>query len=257
MSWPEPNSPDLEAVITGFAAGLDFFSPYEPPTSHERAAFLLGLQSWDGQLSALGYRVLTDVDPETGRRFGLATHGQSWGLYLVDLPVRTSLVIEVPHPANDLHTERLGLALFRRLPGALLAVAGTHRRASDVASQVDSLFHAVSTDAAARGLPQVQLHGFRDSSLPGTDVVVSPGAGKASQPLRRVADCLESGGFAVVRAWEQPRGVLQGRRNAQGAEAARAGSVFLHLEINRTVRDDPDLRTALVNALASADLTAG
>jgi hypothetical protein len=261
MSWPEPNSLDLEATLTGFAASLDFFTPYEPPTPAEQEAFIAGLRSWDGQLGSLGYRVITGVDTETGRKFGLATQvpdsERSWGLYLLDLSVPATLAIEVPHPANDLHTEQLGLAMFRRLPGALLAVAGTHRRATDVANQVDSLFHAVATDAAARGLVQVQLHGFRDSSLPGTDVVVSPGAGEVSAPLRRAADSIEASGFAVARAWDNPRGVLQGKRNAQGIEAARRGSVFLHLEINRTVRDDPDLRSALVNALASAELTAG
>jgi hypothetical protein len=40
----------------------------------------------------------------------------------------------------------------------------------------------------------------------------------------------------------------------QGLDAARRGTVFLHVELNRTVRDDPERRSALVAALASADL---
>jgi hypothetical protein len=165
------------------------------------------------------------------------------------------LAIEVPHPANDLHTDRVGLALFREVPGALLAVAGTHRRACDMAYQTDSLFHAVAVDLASRGIAQVQLHGFRNASLPGVDVVVSAGAGEPTGPVCRAAEHLMARGFAVRRGWQHADGTLQGKRNEQGLDAARRGTVFLHVELNRTVRDDPQRRSALVAALASANLT--
>jgi hypothetical protein len=247
---------DLEATVTAFAAGLTPRVPYRPPSEQEREAFVRCLRTPD---ELLGCRVESGVDPVTGREFGLAMHDpraeRAWGLYLVDLSAPTALAIEVPHPANDLHTERIGVALFRRVPGALLAVAGTHRRACDMAYQTDSLFHAVAVDLASRGVAQVQLHGFRDSSLPGVEVVVSPGAGVVSEPVRRAAEHLVAGGFAVRRGWEHEDGKLQGLRNEQGLDAARRGTVFLHVELNRTVRDDPERWSALVTALASADLT--
>lgn len=249
---------DLESTVRSFAVGLTPRAPYRPPTPAERDEFVLALRTLS---DPPGCQVETGVDPDTGREFGLAMyepHGErGWGLYLVDRSAPTTLAIEVPHPANDLHTERIGLALYRALPGALLAIAGTHRRACDMAYQTDSLFHAVAVDFAACGVPQVQLHGFRDSSLPGVEVVVSPGAGALSGPACRVADGLATSGFAVCRAWEHPDGSLQGRRNEQGLDAARRGTVFLHIELNRTVRNDPDRRSAVVSVLASANLTGG
>jgi hypothetical protein len=244
---------DLEATVTAFAAGLSPRVPYRPPTPGERAAFVRGLLGPPGSGAESG------VDPVTGREYTLAVldpRGErAWGLYLVDRSAPVTLAVEVPHPANDLHTERVGLALFRRVPGAVLAVAGTHRRACDAAYRTDSLFHAVAVDLAARGIAQVQVHGFRDASLPGVEVVISAGAGPPSEPVRRAADRLAAGGFAVRRGWEHEDGKLQGRRNEQGLDAARRGTVFLHVELNRTVRDDPERHAALVVALASANLT--
>ena len=87
----------------------------------------------------------------------------------------------MPHPGSDRHTEQLGLALFRALPGAALLIAGAHRRAADgtadVAHQPDSMFHALATHLADRGADQLQLHGFDDDSLADHDIVISAGAG--------------------------------------------------------------------------------
>jgi hypothetical protein len=179
---------------------------------------------------------------------------------LVDRPGPVRLVVEVPHPNSDLHTEEIGLALYQKVPGSVLLVAGTHRRAAngagDVAHRTDSMFHAVASDLADRGLSQVQLHGFHDDNLPDTDVVVSPGAGDAGAAVRRVADRIDED-FRVCRSWRQDCGRLEGTTNVQGRDAARQGTPFVHVEISRTVRDDRDTWTKLVRAIARADLNKG
>jgi hypothetical protein len=260
---------DLDAEVRRFAAGLDDDAPYRPPGPAERRRLLSALRALEAgepahAAAGLGYTVRTGVDGKTGRPFGLAVNPageRAWGWYLVDLSAPVRLVIEVPHPNSDLHTEEIGLALFQYVPGSVLAVAGTHRRvgddAGDVAHRTDSMFHAVTSDLAGRGLPQVQLHGFHDDNLPDTDVVISPGAGDAGDSVRRVADRIADEDFRVCRSWRQDCGRLEGTTNEQGRDAARQGTPFVHVEISRSVRDDRDAWSTLVRAIARADLDEG
>jgi hypothetical protein len=261
---------DLAEEVRQFAAGLDDDAPYRPPEAAERRDLLSALRALESgdpasaadEAGELGYTFRTGVDSETGRPFGLAVNAadeRAWGWYLVDLSAPPRLVIEVPHPNSDLHTEKIGLALYQAVPGSVLAVAGTHRRAADeagdVAHRTDSMFHAVASDLAGRGLPQVQLHGFHDDNLPDTDVVISPGAGPADDAVRRVANRTEDEGFEVCRPWRQNCGRLEGTTNEQGRDAAEQGTLFVHVEINRSVRDDRDAWSRLVRALARSGLT--
>jgi hypothetical protein len=263
--------PDLGAILDAFAGALPVAGPYRAPSPAERTKFLAGLATLAAddiaeateELRPLGFMVRAGTDPDTGRPYALATNEprsyRSWGHYLVDLSAPAALLVEVPHPTNDLHTDRLGLALYRAVPGSVLAVSGTNRWAAagagDVAHRTDSLFHAVAVDYAARGLPQVQLHGFHDATLPDADVVVSPGVGAVGDPVRRAADRLSDAGFTVCRSWLGDCGRLEGTRNEQGIDAAARHTVFLHVEVSRSVRDDPARWTILASALASADLT--
>jgi hypothetical protein len=266
----EPSAPrsdatpatDLGAEVRQFAAGLDDDASYRPPEPAERRQLVSALRALEAGESedVLGFTMRTGTDRETGRRFGLAVNPpgeRAWGWYLVDLSAPPRLVIEVPHPNSDLRTEEIGLALFQAVPGSVLLVAGTHRRvddnAGDVAHRADSMFHAVASDLAERGLPQVQLHGFHDDNLPDTDVVISPGAGDAGALVRRVADRIGED-FRVCRSWRQDCGRLEGTTNEQGRDAARQGTPFVHVEISRSVRDDRDTWSGLVRAIARADL---
>jgi hypothetical protein len=45
---------------------------------------------------------------------------------------------------------------------------------------------------------------------------------------------------------------LRGRRNVAGHVAARTGAAFVHVELSRTLRADPDRRTAVAAAIADA-----
>jgi hypothetical protein len=258
----------LDAAVGQLVDRLDPDGRYRNPTPDEReraraaADRLVAADTTAATeaFAALGMDVSTGTDPATGRRCALAASrpdtDRCWGMLAVDVTdPRPVLLVEVPHPGSDRHTERLGLALFRALPGAALLVAGAHRRAAggtaDVAHQPDSMFHALATHLADSGTIQLQLHGFHDDSLADIDIVVSAGAGTPDRRTQQLAAALSDADFEVCRAWTQDCGSLEGRTNAQGRAAAVRGDPFLHLEINRSTRDDRERSATLINTLAT------
>lgn len=264
---------ELRAEVLRFTRALRSDARYRPPDNGERQTLSRvidqlatqgrgAVDAAAGELLALGYTTSTGTDKGTGREFVLVSNTpgaeRGWGMYVIDLSQPARVVIEVPHPAFDLRTEEIGVAIYRRTPGAVLAIAGTHRRAAngagDVAHRADSMFHAVAERLAGRGLPQVQLHGFDDASLPSADVVLSSGATKAAAALPAVSDRLAGAGLRVCSAWRDKCAELEGRRNEQGITAAELGSAFAHVELSRTVRDDPGRTATVVDALSGADL---
>jgi hypothetical protein len=267
---PKPAEPEagLDSLIANFTSGLSADQEYRPPKSDERRAAAAGFAAILERRSAedfekLGFSVRDGVDPATGRPYTITVNEsgteRAWGMYVIDRSAPPSLAVEVPHPAFDLRTELFGVDLFRRVPGAVLLVAGAHRKAgdgkADVAHEEDSLFNVVASGLAGRGLAQVQLHGFHDQNLPSTDVVLSSGATVAGDAARRAADRLTADGFAVCRAWEERCKGLEGTTNVQGKAAASGGTMFLHVEMSRTLRESPERRAAVVRALAESDLT--
>ena len=203
----------------------------------------------------------TGVDGETGRRFGLAVNPageRAWGWYLVDLSAPVRLVIEVPHPNSDLRTEEIGLALYQAVPGSVLrspaptAGSATARATWHTApTRCSTPWPATSPSVAC---PRSSCTASTTTSLPDTDVVVSPGAGDAGDSVRRVAERGRRRDFEVCRSWRQDCGRLEGTTNEQGRDAARQGTPFVHVEISRSVRDDRDAWSELVRAIARADL---
>lgn len=257
---------DIATRVHDFAAALREDAPYRPPGRAQRRAFTEALAGLgpdpggaDDELRSLGFTVERGVDERTGRPYAVVASEpnaeRGWGLYAVDLSRPARVAVQVPHPANDLRTDEVGVDLFRRVPGAVLVVAGTHRRvangAGDVAHRVDSMFHAVAERHSRDRVPQVQLHGFDDDSLPSFDLVLSPGAAGQDALLEEVADGLD-GRLRVCRAWARDCGDLEGRRNRQGGVAAEHGAFFAHVEINRAVRDSPEEREEVVRVLAEA-----
>ncbi|WP_405679118.1 hypothetical protein OG239_24410 [Streptomyces sp. NBC_00868] len=222
------------------------------------------------RLAEVDYKLDTFTDTAGGRRFaevsdgagrsGSATRG--WGRVYVDLDGPPRWSVQVPHPVADQGTERLGVRVLRGAPGGVMVMAGAHRTAgtgagsgagatgdeaddggeggegapADMAHRTDSVFHAVIAELARRGLPGIQLHGFADSSVPGTDSVVSTGAGsRAVDDAEQLAEKLDGQGFDVCRAWSATC-KLSGRTNEQGRLAAEHGTRFLHVELSRTTR---------------------
>lgn len=240
----------MEAFLRDFTAAQSSRGPYRRATAAElktaETEFAALLDGDPHRLDELGFSVDEDsvVVQEPGSE-------RAWGLYAIDRSAPPSLVVEAPHASSDLRTELVGLALFRRTPGAILAVGGAHRRREDPAHDTGTVFHVVATLLARRGLPQVQLHGFNDTTLATADVVLSAGAAEAGDAARRAADRLDDAGFRVCRAWAEPCRGLAGTTNVQGR--ATGGTPFLHVELNRTVREDR--RDDVVRALVEADFT--
>ncbi|WP_432845801.1 hypothetical protein ACQPXB_34265 [Amycolatopsis sp. CA-161197] len=266
VARPAPE-PGLDTLVTEFTSALSADQTYRPPKAGERRTAAAGLAALldrrgPADFQKLGFSVRDGVDPATGRPYTIATNEpgteRAWGMYVIDRSAPPSLVVEVPHPGFDLRTELFGVDLFRQVPGAVLLVAGAHRKAddshADVAHEENSVFRVVAAALAARGLTQVQLHGFHDQNLPSTDVVLSSGATVAGGAARRAADRLAADGFAVCRAWADRCTGLEGGTNVQGKAAAKDDTGFLHVEMSRTVRESPQRRAQVVRALVEADL---
>lgn len=261
---------DLERRIAGLALRLDEDGGYRPPTRAERRTVAEGVGLLlDGRrdaaarrLSEVDLQLSTVTDSATGRRYaeiadraedGPAPRG--WGRVYVDLAQRAGWSVQVPHPVADEDTERLGVAVLRGTPGGVLVVAGAHREAgkgnaADVAHRRDTVFHAVCDELTRRGLPALQLHGFARSTAPGLDAVVSTGRGDdARGEGRELADALRDRGYDVCRAWARDC-PLEGRTNVQGRAAAEARVPFLHVELSRPIRTEPDGRRRAADAFA-------
>lgn len=256
--------------IESFTNAMSARQPYRPPDAAERTAAARGFadlvqhdQPVNSGLASLGFTVADFVDPVTHRPYTLIQNeprtDRAWGLYLIDRSAPPSLVVEVPHPAFDLHTELFGLDLFRRTPGAIMVMAGAHRRAdhnqADVAHDADSMFQVMATYLAGRGLPQVQLHGFDDKSAPGYDIVLSTGSTPASDAAVRLGKAFQAVGLSTCQAWTEVCAGLEGTTNVQGQLAKADGTVFLHVEMSRTVRNSAVSRLVVGKALAAADIS--
>ncbi|WP_412538351.1 hypothetical protein R8Z50_21150 [Longispora sp. K20-0274] len=265
-----PSAADPARLIAEHVAALKPDGRYRPPRPDERevagdaVGLLLAGRADKGaeQLARLGMPSAHGTDPATGRAFTVYASDprtdRAWGLLLVDTSAPARWVVEVPHPAYDLRTEDIGLDLFRAVPGTVLLVAGAHRQAgggaADVAHHEDTVFHALAGEYARHGLAQLQLHGFADKNLRGTEAVISTGQVSPGPGPLRVADQLGAAGFAVCRAWQERCGQLEGMSNVQSATAVEHGAVFVHLETSWSTRSDPARRSALARALVAADL---
>lgn len=264
---PGSDAPALDRQIDDLTERLNPRQNYRPPSDAEarRAVeaveqlIAAGPDAARAGLAAMGFTVGPLHDAAAQRDCLVAAdegHGhRTWGMLVVAADAdRPDVLVEVPHPRADLQTERIGLAMFRALPRSGLLLAGAHRRAAggaaDVAHQSDSLFHALAEDLGRQGALQLQLHGFADASLPGTDVVISSGKARVGERAERLADALDDLGLDVGRAWRERCAGLEGRSNAQGKAAARHDLDFVHLELSHTTRMDPQRRSAVVGAVA-------
>ncbi len=256
---------DLDGWLAAFVRPMDPDQPYREPTAAEAEAAtaalwrLLGDGAADRLLIPLGFTIVRDVD--AGRPFVLVHSepppgARAWGAVLVDAFAPARLVIGCPHPVHDRNTEQVGLALWRRTPGAVLLVAGAHRDAhsgeADPRSHVGSLFHRFAATLLRADLPHVQIHGFADAQ--GLDAVVSAGPGLVGVAHERAADAMAAAGLVVARAWLPGSRVpgLDGTTNVQAVAAAAAGVAFVHVETSTTARSAK--RAAILDGLAAADV---
>jgi hypothetical protein len=272
MIEPLASGVDPADTVTSVAAGVSSTQPYSGPAAGERADAGIGIARLvigdivgaTTLLEPLGFTITTGVDPVTGRQYGLAvsetTTERSWGVYLVDLSAPLGLCVAVPHPRSDRHCEQLALRLWRAVPGSLLAMAAVHRRAAngtaDHSRNTESVFHHLWTSVLGpRGVPQAQIHGFADARAT-EEVVVSTGAGPVTPAAVRIADEITATGLNTTRNWDGTANPnLDATTNEQGIAADANGWVWVHIELNRTVRDTTALWQPAIDAIAAANPT--
>ncbi len=196
--------------------------------------------------------MLSDEGPRSAAG---GSHG--WGLYFHDPRSRSTLTVEVAHPLDDVHSALVGVDIFRDASAANLLVAGTSRYAdphevADMAHQRDSVFERVHEVALRSTSVDLEPHGFDETDHPPTygQIVVSSGSHTPSDLVKSLAAGLAAAGFSVCvydgRACEG----LGGTSNVQGESSREAGGHFVHLEIDRAIRDDPSLRQQLAEVVA-------
>lgn len=249
------------------------------PTPEESQRFIDGLQAArDGDLdearelmAPLSYEVREVIDSDTTRhlyafeeqrdRDGDWPHG--WGLYVMAFAPARPLMVEVPHPIFDVHTPEVGVEAFRHGNAEMLMVAGTHRYAnddgsSDVAHEDRTMFARVNRALVTSGHTVFQPHGFdSDSSRAASgEAVVSAGVAPPPPVVGTVTSALRGAGFDVCEYDGDECTDLGATQNVEGVRCREVGADFVHLELARDVRDDPERRAlaaaVTVDALAAS-----
>jgi hypothetical protein len=278
---PTPSTAfDPEAALRSVIETVDDHKPYAEPTPAERDDAVSGLTRLiagdrvgaASLLEPLGFTMTDAVDPVTGRRYAMAlseidaTTTRRWGVYVVDLSAPLGLSVAVPHPRFDEDCELLALRLWRAVPGSILAMATVHRNAivqdtadkkADPARDLESIFHHLWTEVLGpRGVPQVQIHGFKNDTAP-EEVAVSTGVGPVTPAAARIADGIAATGLDTTRSWEGTVDVdLRATQNVQGKAAAANGWVWVHIEHAKSVRDSEAKWQPSIDAVAAANPTA-
>lgn len=258
QSRSEP--PTLDALVETQLSTPDRFSV---PSKAEREGVARAVQDLErddrDRLVPNGFEVRTATDGsgrEVEALIESAPRNQGAGLYAVR---RTSshVLVQVPHPRADAHTEDLGLALFDATSARALLVAGALRTAgggaADVAHRPSTTFAAVSDRIVRKGDQVLQVHGFSDDKHPRYgDVVLSDGQGKPAPAITGLGESLRRAGFEVCVYDGRQCQSLGATTNEQAPGVRRAGATFIHMEVSRGVRDSSSRTADLVSAVSRA-----
>lgn len=258
----------VESLVAQNREGLTPSHPYSDPSAEQVAAMraaVSAIMRGETPQAPEGTEIISGYD-ETARRNvvvlrSIPGNGLYWGMWVFPKDAKALGVVEAPHPVFDGGSDDIATRVWAgtQTP-TVLAVAGSHRTnpdgtdQRDVAHNTESMWHQVTTHIAQPGLPELQLHGFGDSSMPGVGAVVSSGSSPLSAGVVRTEAYIAAAGITTARQWDGSATKLIGMANIQGDAAALRGNPFLHIELSKTVRDSPD---ALVRAVSSAGFLAG
>ena len=269
---------DLESVVGDFVKNVPRRGSegMTLPTAAESDRFIDALRAAQGgdleqaqRLGAdLGYQVRAVTDDPTRRLLYLFGEQQDedgswphgWGLYVVAAHRARPLLIEVPHPVYDINTAEVGVAAFRRGDAEALFVAGAHRYAnadgsSDVAHEADTMFARVNEALVDERHVVFQPHGFSDEGSDSGDygdVVVSAGTPMPPPAVVAVSAALRTAGFDVCQYDGDRCTALGATRNVEGMWCRTVGATFVHLELDRDVRDNPEQRIRVAHTAVDA-----
>jgi hypothetical protein len=188
---------------------------------------------------------------------------RGWGTLIFNPWSDNSMMIEIPHPIWDTNTWEVGIRAFIALNAQWFMMAGTHRYAnadssSDMAHVTQSIFHTVHINIATDRA--MQIHGFSKSSYAGyPDVVMSNGTKYPPAEIFTMQTSYQRKGFSVgvySLATSSSLGKLGATTNAQGQWSNRNGKIFIHIEHDYPLRNEPVKIAQVVQAIKETDFSA-
>ena len=274
---------------------------YVAPTGAEWAQFKTAAQAlWTGNAAAaeanaasLDYHLIVFTHTNTATTLlGLRareTNGaptKPWGTFFVNTNSAATVLIEAPHPQNDLRSPLLAAEIFLKSGARGFLLAGAHRNANgmntaDPGNLTNTIFHAVHEEWSGVNGENTgwQIHGFAIANHPGfpsnTLAVLSTGVDVTNvmstnivlldeqlewNALKSYAynDALAATNVLNVLVNEGVAGTnfdgLAATHNVQGKYSRALGGTFVHVELATIVRTNAAMRTRAADAIANAVL---
>ncbi len=209
------------------------------------------------------YRLRRFNDPSLARVFIVLLEDSSvnrgWGTYLFYLMPDgqyRNLLIEVPHPLFDVNTPEVGILAYIKSEAMGFLIAGAHRysnrdNSSDVPWAPLSIFNMVHQQFTDLGSVAIQVHGFVQTQTRNyPQIILSRGDGVTTGPIATFASLLRERGFTVGTYDGLQYGDLSGN-NQQSKYSRSVGAVFIHMEMERPIRDDKSKYSQVADAIAS------
>lgn len=241
----------------------------------------------DAIAGGLGYEVVDFTDTVTNSGYYLLREAtvdgevtKGWGSYFFNPNGTAPVLLQAPHILHDTHSYDVTAVAFANSGAMAMMFNGAHRDkggpdAADVAHLSSSIFQTVhetwTTDASVQAW---QIHGFsldNHPSIPaGTDVVLSNGDGSVSQETIILDAAFEAVSFigdaqSISHAYNtlglnDPDNILVngnvdgadmsglgGTTNVQGIHTRSLGGIFVHIELEQSIRLDGTLAEDLAN----------
>lgn len=173
------------------------------------------------------------------------------------------LVVQIPHPVADTHSEDMGTQLFNDTNAQLFMVAGAHREAgddsADVAHRNDATFSAVNEAVLRPEMTVIQLHGFSSDNHDKDydEVVLSSTVDEPSPLVKKLSKDLSDKDFDTCVYDGDDCENLAGTTNVQSAPARARGVDFIHIEVESDIRDSKSKSSKLVRTIGATLREAG
>lgn len=213
------------------------------------------------EASRLGYDLIKLTNEKTGIAYYVlretAGKNRGWGLYIFRAGVGSrDLVIEAPHPVDDLYTDRIGIMAFSKSKAKVFLMAGARREAnrdgsSDAAHSSHSIFEVVHETVTKNSTTIIQVHGFTLIKNPGyPQIVLSSGDGLATSPVSELSSILKAKGLTTEISGGGALKKLEAATNVQGKYTNSIGATFIHIELESSVREDSSKYRKVVSAIS-------
>ncbi len=174
------------------------------------------------------------------------------GVYVIRCGGAAPVVIQAPHGFYDLYTFTIAYRVFLQTQARAFMTNTLHRykaypeeTASSSLHPADAahnerLFFQAATIGTQRGNPSltfIQLHGFGGKTTTvKADMIISTGEKKHSPIVAALARSLRRIGILVLEYWKDTK-ELGATTNVQAKVLNRNGQRFIHIEMNRKIRE--------------------